>query len=134
MTSAAWDIQKAIYAALASAVAPVVVYDNVPQNAAFPYVTIGEDTAIQWDTMPDGSGKGHGQEATLTIHTWSRYAGRKETKELQGSIYTALHNQSLSMDDHTMALLQFEYADSFMDDDGRTRHGVQRFRMLVTAD
>ena len=95
-------IQTTIYTAL-KADAPlsavvVDVYDDVPQptdtgdSSDFPYVTIGETVHSDWDTVTSV-----GDDATLTIHTWSRFAGRSEVKEIQGLIYDVLHLANLTL-------------------------------------
>src|SRR5690554_4378261 len=68
------------------------VYDHVPQTAQFPYVVIGDDTAIDFDTDDTT-----GAESTITIHVWSQKRGRKEAKQIQGDIYDALHRYELSV-------------------------------------
>lgn len=104
------------------------VHDDVDPDAAFPYVVIGEDTHIPWDT--DDS---VGAESTVTLHVWSRYRGKKEAKDIQGLIYEALNRHELSVDGYHLVTLEFEYSDVILDADGLTRHGVSRFRSLVEA-
>lgn len=117
-------IQEAVFDCLSNA--GLTVYDNVPEDAAFPYVVIGEDTHAPFDT--DDS---LGAESTVTIHVWSRYRGKKEAKELQATIYNALTRAELSIDSHDLITIEFEYSDVLLDPDGITRHGVQRFRCLT---
>lgn len=129
-------IQSAIYTRL-KAYAPLNavvtgVYDNVPQAidsgsvTAFPYVTIGEDVIVEWDT--DDS---LGANATITVHTWSRKAGRKECKAIQGHIQDALARHELSVTGYTMVTIEYEGEESFLDFDGETRHGVSTFRLYL---
>ena len=132
MSDAAWPLQQAVYTALTGAGLvdvkgnAVTVYDLVPEGVAFPYVAIGEDTAIDW------SAKGmRGEESTLTVHVWSRYRGRKETKLIMAAIKDALHEQELSVSGENLILLRWEYAETFLDDDGLTMHGVCRVRALT---
>jgi hypothetical protein len=137
--SAELEIQKAVYNAL-STNAPLMavvkgVYDSVPQSedsgkdSDFPYVTVGDDTTLDWDT--DTS---LGKEATITIHTWSRYRGRTELKQIQGLVYNALHLVNLNVVGYDTVLCLSEFAESMMDPDGLTRHGVQRFRMIIDKE
>ena len=67
----------------------------------------------------------------MTIHVWSRYRGKKEAKQIQGEIYDALTRQELTVEDHDLVTIEFEYSDVVLDPDGQTRHGVQRFRAVV---
>ena len=120
-----FELQKAIYTKLDAALS-VPVYDDVPQGASYPYVVIGEDATIEWDTDTE-----IGSESTLTIHTWSRAAGRKQTKELQEAIYTALHRTALVVTGVDVITCTHEFSESFMDPDGETRHGVSRYRVLI---
>ena len=130
-----WALQKAVYSALA-ADAPLQaligatprVYDHVPQESMFPYVVIGDATALENDTKTTD-----GMEQTLTLHTWSRYRGLKEAKQIMGAIVDALDQTSLSVTGHSLTLLRFEFSDTFLDADGLTRHGVQRFRALTQS-
>lgn len=118
------EIQEAIAARLSTVGAPV--YDNVPQDTAFPYIVIGDDTSIPFDT--DDS---IGSEVTCTIHVWSRYRGKKEVKEIMGAVYASLHRASFAIADGALIECVSEFAESFVDPDGLTRHGVIRFRLIV---
>lgn len=146
--SAEYEVQKAIYLALradtnlSALLAKDVndstksaIYDNVPEavdagsDSVFPYVTIGDDTFLEWDT--DNS---EGKEGTLTIHSWSRYRGRKEVKEIQGAIYDRLHLSNLIFNGYYSVLMLSEYSETLVDPDGLTRHGVQRFRLIMEKE
>lgn len=102
------------------------VYDDVPQNAKFPYVSIGDDTLIEWDTDTE-----LGAEATITLHVWSRERGRRETKLIQGLLYDALHRYPLPVPGMHVIDCVWEMSESFLDPDGHTRHGVSRFRIIL---
>lgn len=119
-------LQQAVYDQLSSYPSMPPVYDDVPGDAAFPYVVVGEDTHIPFDT--DDS---LGSESTLTLHVWSRYCGKKECKEIMALIYDALTRQALVLEAHYLITIEFEYSEVLLDPDGITRHGVQRFRALV---
>lgn len=129
-------IQGAVYAAL-SGHAPLTalvrgVYDAQPRPLTgsdalqFPYVTIGEDTNNDWSTDTES-----GDDATITVHTWSRYNGRKEEKAIQAEIYAALHRATLTVTGYALVSCDWISSDSLIDADGETRHGVQTFRLLL---
>jgi len=126
------EIQTAVYQRLLAldplqALVGARVYDNVPQNTEFPYVVIGDDTQVPWDDDVK-----LGAESTLTIHAWSRYAGRLEAKRILQAIYDGLHNYRLTVTGAHTVLCQAEYQETFLDPDGMTRHGVIRFRLITT--
>ena len=126
-------VQKAIYQRLSAALS-VPVYDHIPQGAAFPYVVIGADTAIPWDTKSSA-----GQEYTLTVHCWDALkAGRKSVKAVMDAIHAALHRQEalIPVEGASLTEIVQEYAESFQEtgyegDSDHYYHGVQRFRAMV---
>lgn len=132
----ALEIQGAIYqrlidyTPLASRV--TAVYDDVPEDKEFPYIVIGDDTAVPFDT--DTS---LGSEATITIHTWSRYPGKREVKEIQGALYDALVRYPLEVSGAVTLDLMPDYQSVLLEtggraEDGETRHGISRFRLLIS--
>jgi hypothetical protein len=146
--SAEYELQTSVYQALladgplANLLAKNVedadlpaIYDHVPEPAdsgsdiSFPYVTVGDDTALDWDTDTSV-----GKEATITIHSWSRYRGRKEVKEIQGAIYDCLHLSQLNVFGYDTVQCLSEYSETLVDPDGLTRHGVQRFRIILDKE
>jgi hypothetical protein len=118
-------LQEAIYDAL-NGVISVDVYDSLPDNTPAPYVVIGDDTSIDWSTDNE-----NGLECTITIHCWSTYRGRAEIKNIQQSVYNALHRATLALDGYDSVGCHFEFSESFIEADGVTRHGVQRFRIYA---
>ncbi len=102
------------------------VFDDVPESTSFPYVQIGEDNVTQFDTKDvDGS------ETTLTVHIWSEYKGSKETKQIMDRVHDLLHDSNLSVSGFNLINLRFEFSDIMRDPDGKTRHGVMRFRAVL---
>ena len=102
------------------------VYDFVPENTAFPYVKVGEETSLD-----NGTKTLQGNEHTLVIHSFSRYRGSKEVKEIMSRIYALLHESSLSVTGASLVNLRFEFSDVIKENDGFTSHGLQRFRAVV---
>ena len=117
--------QKKIYKAL-SGVISCPVYDNAPQGSSFPYVTIGEANLTDNDTDSSQS-----VYISYVIHTWSRADGRKEAKTIMGEIYNALHLTKFSESGYSFTENYFLSSDSFVETDGKTRHGVQTFKLTM---
>lgn len=146
------ELQRAIYAHLVAypdldallpravgprggSLAQPAIYDHPPQaidadaDAAMPYVLIGDDTAIPWDTETSV-----GVEATLTMHVWSRYRGRLEVKKIQAELYNALHRAAIPLSGGYVIESSYEYGETIAEDDGMVRHGIQRFRVFADSD
>jgi len=102
------------------------IYDEAPEDATFPYVTIGESVHNEGDTVNT-----LGDDASVTVHCWSRYRGKKEVKEIQGAIYNALHRASATYSGYDIIDIHWDTSQSFTDQDGLTRHGVQSFTIFV---
>lgn len=130
-----WPFQQALFLTLSGASDLMslidAVYDHVPQadrpedDAKFPFVTIGEVQLNEFDTDDV-----LGFEAMTTVHVWSRSRGRREVKEVQDVIYDILHRAELAIAGARFVSCDQQYAESFVEPDGLTRHGVQRFRVL----
>ena len=102
------------------------VMDEVPADAVFPYIVIGEVSAKTLDTQ------GHqGRDVTATIHSYSRGRGMKEIKNIMSAIFETLHDGALSVAGQTIVLCQEISADAFIDNDGETRRGIQKFRIIT---
>jgi len=102
------------------------VYDEVVEGATYPFVALGEETAIDYSTKDLDGG-----ETTINIHIWSQYKGSKETKQIMDRIHDLLHDSNLSVTGFNLINLRFEFSDIMRDPDGVTRHGVMRFRAII---
>lgn len=132
MTSAAWDLQKSVYAALTDD-APLTallgadrVYDAVPQAAAFPFIVIDQTQVRDWST-----GGSLGAEHVLMLHVWSRYEGKREVCEIADAARAVLDGAALSLTGHRLITLAHQYSDLRRDEDGETHHGIVRFRAVT---
>jgi|TARA_R100001460_G_scaffold94_1_gene323 hypothetical protein len=104
------------------------IYDFVPEGTSFPYVKVGDQTMVD-----DGTKDKKGSDFTLIVHTFSRYRGSKEIKEIMSLIYDVLHESSLSVSGASNNM-RFEFSDIIKEPDGLTTHGVQRFRVFVLTN
>lgn len=135
MTSAGWALQKAVHAALSAdaALAGLLggpqVFDDVPQQSTYPYVALGSSTERDWSTATED-----GAEHVLTLHVWSRKAGRKETREIMEAVRLALHDKPLVVGGHRLVNLRHEFSEARRDADGETYHGIVRYRAVTEPE
>lgn len=134
MGTHAFDLQKAIFSTLESAsitdyggAAITGIFDDLPEGTDYPYVVIGEDTAVD-DSSKDKTIFEH----TLTIHVWSQYRGRRDIKVIMEQVHDALHNVDISIAGASLCNLRQEFQTTLLENDGITRHGVMRFRAVVS--
>tara|TARA_E500000331_G_C17063039_1_gene629094 strand:+ start:295 stop:696 length:402 start_codon:yes stop_codon:yes gene_type:complete len=104
------------------------VYDFVPEGTAFPYVKIGEQTMVD-----NGTKNKQGTDFTIEVHTFSRYRGSVEIKNIMSVVYDILHESSLSVSGADLINMRFEFSDIIKENDGLTTHGLQRFRVFVLS-
>ena len=130
MSIGQFALQSSIYTALnVSAITSTLacgVYDEVVEGNSYPFISLGEETAIDYSTN-----NLVGAETTINIHVWSRYKGSKQTKQILDKIHDLLHDVSLTVSGVNLINLRFEYSDIMRDPDGITRHGVMRFRAIT---
>lgn len=100
MTSAAADLQKALFsaligdAALSALIGENKVFDHAPADIAFPYLTFGRTSVFDWST-----GTESGTEQLFTLHIWSKTKGKKETLEIIDAVQNRLQQEPLILDD-----------------------------------
>jgi len=124
MKSPLLPLQKAIYDRLKDSLT-CPVYDHVPDGVAMPYVTLGEDTAVDWSTKPEP-----GMEVTHTLHVWSDYKGMAEAKQIIDQVVQALTGSPLTIEGFVVVVARLDMIDTLRDSEGY-RHGVVRFRFKV---
>jgi hypothetical protein len=129
---ASWALQRGVYQALAGSLdlttllGGVRVYDDAPQAAPYPFITLGQSVIRDWST-----GTEDGAEHNLTLHVWSRSGGKKQALEIIEAIRAVLHDQPLALADHHLVNLRHEFSEARLDPDGDTFHGVVRYRAVT---
>lgn len=133
MLDPSFPLQSALYGALTQAgVLPAVVggrvYDEAPQNAQTPYVSIGD-----CQVLPDKAECIDGYICHPIIDVWSTYKGFAEAKTIAAAILTMLDEQpgSLSVAGFNVVVLEIENYMPLRDPDGITRRVSLTFRALV---
>ena len=130
MTIGQFALQQTIYTALnVSALTnslSCAVVDDVQLNQSYPFITLGEETTIDYGTKNQNGG-----ETTINLHIWSQYKGSKECKQIMDKVHDLLHDIDLTVSGFNLINLRFEYSDIVRDPDGSTRHGIMRFRAII---
>ena len=103
------------------------VFDHVPQTQDYPYVNIGELV----ETEDNTDDQEQGVQASITIHSYSRKQGRKETGDIQEQINKSLHRADLIASGFNFVTIDHVQSQSFTDADGRTRHGIVEFNIII---
>src|SRR5258707_346563 len=110
--NASLALQTAIFAALSADVNvqgalgdPPRLYDSVPRQPAFPYVTLGDARETAWDTKTE-----RGREHHFSLTAWSRQPGHKQAKDIAGTLIDSLDAATLAPVGHTLVSLRFEDA------------------------
>lgn len=123
--SASNELQALIYDRLVAnagvhAVCGDRIYDNVPQDVDFPYVTFGPS-----DVVEDDAECITGRIETVQLDCWSRQQGRmKEVKSLADAVKDALHEYAGEMTINALVEMRVTGLRFFKDKDNITAHGV----------
>lgn len=132
MTSAALELQKAIFAALGgddpltTALGGGRIHDHAPANVAFPYLTFGRTSVFDWST-----GTEDGNEHIFTVHVWSKAKGKAEALEIMDLVRSVLHDSGLAMEGHRLVNLRQEFEEARFNEDLAVYHGIMRFRAVT---
>lgn len=106
------------------------VYDEIPTNAAFPYVQLGESQAIDDDTEC-----AHRLEVTFDVHVWSRATGFPQARKIAAALRTAVRDAmnagTLTLNGAELQELRHEQSRMLRDPDGKTSHGVLTFTAII---
>ena len=135
MPTAAVALRAAIHDALVADGALIAllggpkVYDEPPQAAAFPYVTLGEARVSDFSTASDA-----GEEHRLTLHAWSRQGGHKQAHIIAGALLQALDDAPLAVAGHRLVNFRFSTADVRRESDGHTYRALVRFRAVTEPE
>lgn len=125
-------IQQALYTRLSgdSALMDVVggVYDAVPQEAALPYVVIG-DGAVE--LRPEPAGALH--SANLALHVWTKGGGRKTALAILQRLHVLLHHGPLTVAGATLLQMEVPRAETQVDAEQDRVYGVLELSLLLRS-
>ncbi len=133
-TDGSWALQQAVYTALTGDAELIAllgpaprIYDKVPEDVIFPYLTIGEAGVKPYPGYEGAS------EHDLRFHVWSRYAGHREVKTIMTAVYHVLHNQTFPVFGYELVSMRYIFGDIFRKADMDTFHAVLRYRAVLEA-
>jgi hypothetical protein len=127
------DIQKVIAvrlredAELMSLLAGYGVYDEVDEDASYPYVVVGE----AWST-PDNTQSRFGWQTVTTVHVWSESLGTFEVLPIVRRVMQLLDHQPMILPHHHVPGVNYEFHQILRDHTPqKLRHGIVRFRVFT---
>ncbi len=133
--AALWVVQKSVYDLLRGSESlkaimgdPVRVYDDPPPDTQFPYITVGEARTQPLEGLEDA------MEHNISLHVFSKYAGRREIKIILDGLYETLHDSEFDLSDQCLVNIRFVFADIFRRNDGSVFQGVIRFRVVTQPE
>jgi hypothetical protein len=125
------EVQTAIYqkltggATLMALVTGVFDFGAVPDDQAYPFISIGDTTE-----GPDNTFETRGYEDTVTLHIWDNAKGFKRCQTILAEMNRLLDQQSLALSTHHHVGTQYEFSES-LNDSGTDdlRHMPVRYRV-----
>ncbi len=131
MSDPGWAVQKAIFAALNGNVtwngATVPVYDNAPQDAAYPYVSFDEQLSVEADYLAERK-----DDRTFYLSVWSNQPGKKQVLEIMAALDALLHRKRFTMDVGYMVTCYVARKSTQRDIDRVTYQGFVTLRIVTT--
>lgn len=124
------QLQTAIYQKLTGAPALMAlvsgVFDEVPEDAAYPYVSIGSILET-----PDDAHDGQGLNSFVTLHVWSKALGFAEAYDVFAALDSALDRVPLAVAGFKDVSIVHVSHQSLKDPDPDLRHINAQYRVLM---
>lgn len=127
MTSPTLELQGAIVTRLKAqpAVTALIgqrIYDDVPAQPVFPYVSFGPS-----DELTEDAECIEGFEISMQIDVWSRSVGFPEARQIADAVRQALHGYEFNLTSNALVTFQHRITRMFRDPDGLTNHAALTF-------
>lgn len=131
MTVALWPLQVAVVSK-ARGHAPLMalisgVFDEVPEDTAHPYVTVGSIT----ETAADAHNQ-RGLDVQVEMHIWSKYEGYREAADIAAALDEALDRQPLAVTGFRDVSIAHVQHTELRDPDPDIRHINVSYRVWLT--
>jgi hypothetical protein len=133
MSDPSLELQAALVGRLKSdpgvtAVVGQRVYDEVPNNPQFPYISIGDN-----QVLPDKAECIDGTEIFWQLDGWARDPTFPTTKQISKAVVACLDDIELTLTGYAAIVVELNRVDYLHDPDGITRHVAINFRFLIQA-
>jgi len=131
MGTATLQLQEAIYAFLEADVFFLqhhcAIYDEVPENAAFPFLVLSDGMETPQDVFSE-----KGRLTIFNVHIWSMAKGTEELEVIFDHVDQLLHYNSAlpAMPGYALIYGKRDTMTAMRDSDGLTRHLVARYVFL----
>ena len=125
MADPAIPIQAALYQRRSAEVS-VPIYDSVPMDTPYPYVTIDSEQATNTSVI---SGRKRANRIVY-LSVWSNYRGQAEVKRINAEIEAALDERPLTLSDGRAVSVRVERMGTNRDADGETYQGSVTLRII----
>lgn len=106
------------------------IYDKVPANVTFPYISLGDNQVIL-DT--DASECWDGVEIFWQLDGWARNDYYPECKQISKAVVASMHNHPLTITGYSNIVVEMNTVNYLHDPDGITRHVAINLRFLIQA-
>jgi hypothetical protein len=103
------------------------VYDEVPEGAVLPYVSIGSIT----ETADDAHDH-QGLDTLIVVHVWSDYPGNAEAADIFAAVDAALDRVPLIVAGFKDVSIKHDQHQFVKDSDPRIRHVNAQYRVWLT--
>lgn len=105
------------------------VYDAVPQQAALPYVVIGDGSAEEKPQV-----QAQLSECSMALHVWTGGGGRKTALSILNRLQALLHHGSLNFTGFTLFAMRCTRAETQVDADNDRVYGVLELLLTMRDD
>lgn len=138
------DLQRAVYARLNDTTvtsllstaygALPAIFTDVPQAADseedryFPFITIGADTIVPFDTKGEMGGN-----AIVQVDVWDRATSMLDLKDVADAVDARLRREPLEISGVTHITTELENCIFSRDPDGKTKRAIILYRVLFIA-
>lgn len=102
------------------------VFDYLPQNTDFPFITINGATGVDFSNLMKNGG-----EYGFVINIWSREAGNKQSAEIMELVYEILHNGNITVSGKNFVSMKITETSIKLEVDGITYHGEISLKILL---